>query len=212
MTVAQGPPQAMAIPSPHGEIQCIHHPDSGEGAVIWVAGKLGGFDGPSGLYGPLSGEMAKDGIGSLRLHYREPGILQECIHDVLAGVAFLKEKGMRHIGLVGHSFGGAVVIGAAAQIPDVAAVVALSSQTHGARPVAQVAPRPILIVHGMADRHLPPTCSLTIYGWAQEPKELVLYPGAGHNLWQCRHEVRKLLKEWLMKQLGKVSHETRVTS
>jgi hypothetical protein len=41
------------------------------------------------------------------------------------------------------------------------------------------------------------TASETIYGWAQEPKRLVLYAGAGHSLVQCRAELYDLLSEWV---------------
>ena len=45
---------------------------------------------------------------------------------------------------------------------------------------AQVSPRPLLLLHGADDTRLSFTCSETIYQWAQEPKEIRLFPGAGH--------------------------------
>jgi dienelactone hydrolase len=50
---------------------------------------------------------------------------------VLVGVNFLKQGGVDYIALVGHSFGGAVVIMAATMSTEVKAVVGLSSQTYG---------------------------------------------------------------------------------
>ena len=50
--------------------------------------------------------------------------------------------------LVGHSFGGAVVITAGAASEVAIAVAALSSQARGIEAVASLAPRPLLVVHG----------------------------------------------------------------
>jgi pimeloyl-ACP methyl ester carboxylesterase len=61
--------------------------------------------------------------------YRHPNVLPECALHVLAGVAFLTPGGAQPVVLVGHSFGGAVVISAGALNDHVAGVVALAPQT-----------------------------------------------------------------------------------
>ena len=121
--------------------------------------------------------------------------------DTLAGGSFLKAMGYDSIALVGHSFGGAVVISAAPLSPVVTAVVSLSSQTYGARNAGLVSPRPLLLVHGEADTRLPPQSSRAIYIWAKEPKELILYPDAGHGLRECKEELDALLARWLVEKL-----------
>ena len=121
--------------------------------------------------------------------------------DTLVGVSFLTGTGHSEVALVGHSFGGAVVISAAPFSPDVKAVVALSSQTFGARDADRVSPRPLLVAHGEADTRLPSFCSEQIYSWAKEPKKLVLYPGAGHGLTECKDELRDMLRDWLREKL-----------
>ena len=73
----------------------------------------------------------------------------------------------------------------------------LASQTYGARLVGQLAPRPLLVVHGKADTRLPYTCGLQIYDWAQEPKQLVLYDGAEHRLDECAEDLDELLTQWI---------------
>jgi pimeloyl-ACP methyl ester carboxylesterase len=99
--------------------------------------------------------------------------------------------------LVGHSFGGAVVIAAGALNEHVAGVVALSPQTYGAHMAGQLAPRPLLVVHGKADTRLPYSCGVQIYHWAHEPKQLVLYEGAEHRLEECAEELEQLLTQWI---------------
>jgi alpha/beta superfamily hydrolase len=155
-----------------GDIQAILHqsPEAQHG-VIWVCGARGGFGGPGrGVYTRLAEGLRRDRISSLRLCYRHPNVLPECALDVLAGVAYLTQGGAQPVVLVGHSFGGAVVITAGAWHAHVAGVVALAPQTYGARLAGQLTPRPLLVVHRTADTRLPYTCGVQIYAWAQEPK------------------------------------------
>jgi hypothetical protein len=100
------------IQTTRGEIRGILHPckDQPAGAV-YVGGANGGFQGPANdLYGRLADRLRPQVTG-LRLHYRQPGEFEECVLDVLAGVSLLRGLGATGgVALVGHSFGGAVVI------------------------------------------------------------------------------------------------------
>ena len=170
--------------------------------IVWVWGARGGFAGPAGgLYRDVAEDL-KDEITSVRIDYRLPNNLQECVMDALVGVSFLRGTGHSEIALVGHSFGGAVVITAAPYSEDVKAVAALSSQTFGARGAGRVSPRPLLLAHGESDTRLPPYCSEQIYSWAKQPKELVLYADAEHGLMECSEELREMLTSWLRSNLG----------
>ena len=188
-----------------GEVRTIVH-NNQQGrttkGIIWVWGARGGFAGPAGgLYRDLAEDL-KDNITSVRIDYRMPNNLQECVMDALVGVSFLTGTGHTEIALVGHSFGGAVVITAAPYSDDVKAVAALSSQTFGARGADRVSPRPLLLAHGESDTRLPSYCSEQIYSWAEQPKELILYPGAEHGLMECADEIRETLSDWLKTNLG----------
>ena len=48
------------------------------------------------------------------------------------------------------------------------------------RVVARIAPRPLLLIHGMADDTIPPHDSQLLYDAAGQPKQLWLVPGAAH--------------------------------
>ena len=182
-----------------GPIRCLYHEaPSAERGVVWVSGAYGGFSGGGGLYSILSDELIADGISSLRLDYRHPNVLHHSIMDVLAGVDFLRSQGCERVALVGHSFGGAVVIAAAPLSDAVWSVAGLASQTHGARYAHLVSPKPLLLVHGEDDDRLSARCSILINEWAREPKRLILYPDAGHNLRECRDELHPVLKSWLL--------------
>lgn len=196
----------LTLHTTRGDISvAFHQSPEPHAGVVWVWGARGGLDGPAdGIYATLAGELLAEGITSLRLDYRQPRVLMESVMDTLAGVSFLKGLGYTSVALVGHSFGGAVVITAAPFSEQVRAVVALSSQTYGAQNARLVSPRPLLLVHGEDDSRLPAQCSRAIYLWAGEPKELVVYPGAGHGLRECKDELHDLLKRWLMEKLREV--------
>lgn len=167
-------------------------------AVIWVCGARGGFGGPGpGAYARLAEQLTHQGITSLRIDYRFPNDLLECVLDLLTGVAYFQQNRYPPLVVVGHSFGGAVVIAAGAASPHIKGIVSLSPQTYGAGLAGQLSPRKLLLVHGKADTRLPYTCAQQIHEWAKEPKELVLYEGAEHRLEECRTELETLLSTWI---------------
>jgi fermentation-respiration switch protein FrsA (DUF1100 family) len=186
-----------------GTITCRVHPAEGERAVLWVFGAGGGLGGPAGgVYTRLGGQLQPSRVTSLELDYRRPGYLQECVIDVLVGLAYLERLGKSRTVLVGHSFGGAVVINAGLLSEAVVAVAALSSQTAGTDQVAKLSPKPLLLMHGEADEVLPASCSYDIHARAGDPKELILYPGCWHGLDQCRDPLDRDLTRWLNEVLG----------
>ncbi len=77
----------------------------------------------------------------------------------------------------------------------------MSSQTYGTELTSSVAPRPLLPIHGLNDDVLSPLCSRQLYAAAGEPRELKLYPGAGHGLDEVRQELLDLLVRWIPEQL-----------
>ena len=199
-----GGQRRVILSTSNGEMEGMYHlAEVATGAVIWVCGALGGFDGPSfGIFSVLSHELVSEGISSLRLNYRFPGDFDECVLDMLVAVDFFQQEGAGSVVLGGHSFGGAVAIMAGTMSARVKAVVGLSSQTFGAHRVSELSPRPLLLIHGSRDRNLPALCSEQIYEWAREPKELVIYKGSGHFLRECGDELHDLLKGWLVDKLG----------
>ena len=181
----------------------LHRAPDTDRAVIWVCGASGGFGGPGpGTYARMAERFVGEGITSLRLDYRQPNDVFECAMDLLAGVAYLKSADHKPVVVVGHSFGGAVVIAAGANSAHIKGVVALSPQTYGAGMAGQVAPRRLLVVHGKADTRLAFSCGQQIYDMAREPKELVLYEGAEHRLEECRGDLEELLGKWIPETLA----------
>lgn len=208
ITQVAGHPEAdgnvrLLIGTTRGEIRGILHPcATAPGAVIYVGGAMGGFEGPArDLYGRLADRLRPQ-LSGLRIHYRQPGVFEECVVDVLAGVSFLRGVGAGDVALVGHSFGGAVVIKAGELSAEVTGVAALSPQLYGTRTVERLG-KPLLLVHGKRDGILDHAASEDIHARAIEPKRLVLYPEGGHMLAQCAGEVEELLAAWLPSVAGR---------
>ncbi len=192
----------VALQTSRGEIPGVFHPvQGGSGAVICAGGAMGGLDGPAGgLFVRLPGLLLPRKVSVLRLDYREPNAFEECVLDILAGCSFLKGIGATDAVLVGHSFGGAVVVKAGALHPLVRAVASLSPQLYGTRQVEELA-RPLLLVHGSADEVLDSEASEDIYRRAADPKQLVIYGDAGHSLGTVAEALDELVATWVEARL-----------
>lgn len=218
--------EGLLISTDRGHIPAILHPPPDEtvadadadaipdasanpaaGSIVWIAGARGGFAGPArGLYAQLAAEFAhQNGIVSLRLDYRKPNNFEECALDLIAGLNFLQSTGRGPAVIVGHSFGGAVVIAVATLHYHTAGVIALAPQTYGARGAGQLAPIPLLVAHGKADTRLPYAGAVAIHSWAKDPRQLVLYDHAEHRLDECRIQLADLLREWIPATLAAAS-------
>jgi alpha-beta hydrolase superfamily lysophospholipase len=170
-------------------------------AALCVSGAIGGFDGPSMLFPRLGLEMPGRGLTIARLDYRVPNEFGECLVDAMAALTFLGGIGHQRVALIGHSFGGAVAINAGTLSPVVATVIALSSQLAGAHVAGELAPKPLLLIHGGADTILSHQSSQALYDRAGEPKTIRILPGVGHGLAEAQDEVFDLVSDWLTRKV-----------
>ncbi|MBD3346624.1 MAG: alpha/beta hydrolase [Chitinivibrionales bacterium] len=175
--------------------------DKSRYAAVWIGGIGGDWDTPArGLYPRLCDKLVYEQISSLRVRYRDPHDLDEAVHDTVAGVLFLQNRGIERIGVIGHSFGGAVAIQTALSNANVKLVVTLATQSYGTGMVGKVAHDcALLLIHGENDDILPPISSSYVHRQAHKPKKLVIYPKATHNLDEVSEEVYVLVKEWIMR-------------
>ena len=192
----------VTIVTTRGPIPVVLHaaPEKGR-AALCVSGAIGGYDGPAMLYPRLGLMMPREQITVARLDYRAPNEFGECLVDAMAALTFLGGIGHERVALIGHSFGGAVAINAGTISPLVTTVIALSSQLAGAHVAGELAPKPLLLIHGDADTILPHQSSQALYDRAGEPKTLKILPGVGHRLSEAADEVFDLVREWLLQKI-----------
>lgn len=192
----------LEIRTTRGDIPLVLHGAEPPGRVaLCICGAIGGFDGPALLYPRMGLDLPRMGIGVARLNYRMPNEFGECVVDTMAGLTFLKGVGYARAALIGHSFGGAVAINAGTLAPAVTSVVAISSQLAGAHVVGDLAPRPLLLLHGTADTILSHECSQVLYERARDPKTLKLFDGADHRFAAAGDELYQTVRDWLLSRL-----------
>ncbi|MGQ0844605.1 MAG: alpha/beta hydrolase [Sporichthyaceae bacterium] len=166
--------------------------------VVACGGALGGVLGPAGgLYYDLGNALEPHGIGTVRVDYRRPGNLASCVFDVAVAIDVAMREGSSSFVIVGHSFGGAVAISAAAAMPDVvAAVVSLAGQSAGTDAAPELAGRPLLLLHGEADEVIPASSAHSIRRVAGHGR-VVVFPATGHLLHEASEELRSRLPDWI---------------
>ncbi|ROT40560.1 alpha/beta-hydrolase [Sodiomyces alkalinus F11] len=156
-------------------------------AAILLSGAGGGVTGPSSIYLSLACKLAtlSTGIPTLRLDYRAPARNRYCVQDVRAAMAYLEDMyGLNRFILVGWSFGGAPVFTVAGGDKRVVGCATVASQTAETEGIRKLAPRPLLLLHGTADRTLSSTCSerlFSMYGDRRNGR-LQLFEGDNHVL------------------------------
>ncbi len=61
--------------------------------------------------------------------------------------------------------------------------------------IAEIAPRPILLIHGSEDKRITQEQAMRLFSFAQEPKKMWLVEGAGHG------EVRSPVLDYLIQDI-----------
>lgn len=176
-----------------------HGPANAEQVVICVGGAMGGLLGPDGgVYHQLGRRLDEHRIGVLRVSYRRPNDLESCVHDLLAAIELASLNGAKQFVLLGHSFGGAVAIGAAACLDAsiVPGVVTFATQSGGCEPASSLGDRDLLFFHGTNDKILPHASSEMVQMLAGTG-EVVLLAGADHLLAPAGEEILDRLVDHL---------------
>jgi uncharacterized protein len=156
----------------------------------------------------LGEALARRGFSVLLTDYRgyggNPGSPSEdgLARDARAALAWVGQRSSGPIVFYGESLGAGVAIGLAVEIPpealilrspfmslpDIASVhyrwlptsLLLHDHYSNLERIATIE-APVLVVAGSADRIVPPDQSRAIHDAANQPKELVIVEGAGHN-------------------------------
>lgn len=193
--------------APHGGVGDRDAVDRREPVILWCHGNAGNLTGR----GPEAGEMAARGASVLLFDYRGYGRsegrpTEEGIYrDAEAAYRYLvEERGVPadRIVLLGRSLGAAPAARLASTVEHAGLVLvspfpdaaSMASRMFFGLPVGRFAAarfpvaewvaerdRPLLVMHGQADRIVPLELGRRVHAAASEPKRLVVLEGAGHN-------------------------------
>jgi alpha/beta superfamily hydrolase len=197
--------ELICIETNRGRIECKYYKaDEADKGIVLVGGIGGGFQTPAdSLYPRLGEHFKKTGISSLNIKFRKTGNLAESIIDVLVGIEFLKSENIKTFGLIGYSFGGAVVVQAAFNETEVKTIVLISTQGYGLSPISFLPKETsIFLIHGEEDERIPPEISVQAYEQAHEPKRIEIFDTkASHDLDEVADEIYVEVKDWITKYL-----------
>ena len=197
--------ELVCIETSRGRVECKYH-KAGETdkGIILIGGAGGDFQTPADSLYPRIGEFFKRiGVSSLYVKFRKTGDLAESIIDILAGIEFLKSENIKTFGLIGYSFGGAVVVQAAFNETDVKTIVLISTQSSGISPISFLPKETsAFIIHGEEDEIIPPELAVQVYEQAHEPKRIEIFDTkASHNLNAIADEIYEEVRDWIIKYL-----------
>ncbi len=192
-----------------------HGSADAENVVLMGGGAMGGLLGPSnGFYQDLGVALTSNpdaNTAVIRVGYRRPNDLPSCIGDVAAAGMLAERNGAQRFITVGHSFGGAVAIGAALDPSPIAesvvGVVTLATQSAGCENAAGLVGRPMLMLHGDADEILPAWSSEIVKEIAGGYAELRILHGAGHLLSEngADEVLRSAIPPWIVQTFTRAS-------
>jgi pimeloyl-ACP methyl ester carboxylesterase len=193
---------SLEIMTTNGCVVCLRHTAPGTDhdgptpfTTFFLGGALGGL---SAGGGNAFGRLAKD-FGGVRIHYRLASRLDECLIDVMMVNHHLSKRyGLERVALMGHSFGGGVApAGGVLLGPHCAGVVAVAGQRVGTELIERLEGKPVLLIHGANDSHIPYQSAHQVYQRAKEPKEMWLIPGGDHVLADKGDEIYERLAAFI---------------
>jgi pimeloyl-ACP methyl ester carboxylesterase len=179
-----------------------------DAAAILLSGARGGVVGPCSIYLSMADKLAslRQGIPVLRLDYRFPAHNKHYVEDVYAAMKMLwQDHEVARFILVGWSFGRVPVftVGGTEQ-ERVLGCATIASQTAEAGGIRHLSPRPVLLLHGTADKTLNAACSEGLYRLCgpSGDRSLHLYEGDGHALTRNAADAGERLCRFIAKCAG----------
>ena len=193
-----------------------HGSPDARNVVLMGGGAMGGLLGPAnGFYQDLGVSLTADtaaDIAVIRVGYRRPNDLPSCIGDMAAAGMLAERNGAGNFITVGHSFGGAVAVGAALEPSPIAesvvGVLTLATQSAGCENVAELRGRPFLLFHGDSDEILPAWSSEVVKDLAGRHADLRILAGAGHLLNEhgAGEVLRSSIPPWIRETFAQGKH------
>ena len=172
--------------------------------IIFVSGVDGGFVEPvDGIYDRTAKAFAQEGVSSIMVEYRYPGELESSIQDTVAAASHLRKLGVTHMALVGWSFGGAVIIHSALEIPEVVTLIGFAAQSKDTEVISAFSRQSILLFHSVLDDNVPFESAEEILntGPIGLQKLLCSLDDADHFLSGAAAKIDPVVQNWLRSKL-----------
>jgi alpha/beta superfamily hydrolase len=172
--------------------------------IVFVTGIDGGFLEPvDGIYTRMAEAFGKLGVPSVFVQYREPGNVRMSVDDARAGVNYLKSHGVQRMGLVGWSFGGAVITNTPPEAPEIRTVVGISPQSEYTETVERFTSQSMLLFASEEDENVPFEASRQILEVtpASVRTRFVPFDHGDHELNGMQDEVDPIVRQWLVDEL-----------
>lgn len=176
-------------------------------AAILLSGAGDDIVGPFSTYLSLAEKIAslKQPVPALYLDYRYPARRRCRVRDLLAAVDELESGyGIRNFGLVDWWFGGTPVFCMGGSDKRVVGCATIASQTAETEGVRNLAPKPLLLLHGTGDRTLIMGCTDSLYEHYGEDGDryLHLFPGDDHAITRDSIKAAQLVGGYVLKCAG----------
>jgi len=181
--------------------------------LVNACGIYGGDDGPSGLWHYLARERAADWSFLLLDTGHRLDVARAVVHDALSWLLDAHPEMAGHIILTAFSMGSAVMADMMVEFADaVCGIIIVAGQSAGTEGLANIGPRPVLIIQGECDPMVSPACALNLSRncrAAGARVQLNLVPQSScaaasgiermklHHLRDERWEVHRVVAAWL---------------
>ncbi len=196
---------SMIMESNRGDLECKYYPSKHATSAVICAGDFQGkFPSPSkGLYSKLCKLLPQNHIAAMQLTYRDPYDMDECILDVLACMGYMEKQYVQNFFLIGHGIGGDIVLQATLSSAHVTGVASIATQNADVAEYVSMMEGDcaLYLVHGKKDMLSPPTVAEYVYSHAHDPKQMVLFDNAGHELDEVSDSLTGMLMHWCLLRL-----------
>lgn len=206
--------QRVSFPVAGTDVEGVLHLPDGEtlGGVAVMGGRDASLDAGTGLCTAI----AARGVAALRFSWRVPGDIQAALADAAGAVRLLRAHPSvpQRVGVVGHSYGGAVAALAAGRDSRLRAAVLIvppaQREYFGAlRPMAELSRTRarVLIVGAGADEIVAPADAeryAALLRQAGVTHRLVVIEGADHQFFTMEHRAaaERAVTDWLREAFG----------